>query len=454
MELPYSNLQVKHWNPGASQPLVLPVQVVCNTPEETLAENIRINSRRPGDWLATQPVRAGAVLLCGSGPSLLDDLDDIRARVSEGATLIALNGAAALLHSKGLTPDYQIILDAQAETANLVGPARAHLFASQCHPDTFERAPAAQAWHLQIEGIDDWLPEYPKPFALIGAASSVGTTALIVAFALGFRDVHCFGYDSSNRGEVSHAAHQPMNDGEPMCSVRFNGKDYRCSLTMKLQAERFPETARLLAREGCAVHVHGYGLLPDIWNAPVEDLTEREKYQRLWTMPDYRASAPGEDWAPLFLKLAQPGEGASVIDFGCGTGRGALALHLANLDVTLVDFAANSRDPGAAHLPFIEWDLTEPLPLRAEYGFCTDVLEHIPPADTRKVLANLFASAARVFISVDTKADICGALINQRLHLTLMHHEEWRQLLAEYGEIVFDAHERDTSVFYVVRRNV
>lgn len=451
MELPYSNLQVTHWNPGASQPLVLPVQVICNTPEEILESNIRINSRRPGEWLATLPERAGEVLLCGSGPSIASELDAIRQRVASGATVVALNGACAFLNANGIRPDYQVILDAQKETANLVGEAGEHLFASQCHPDTFDRAPGARCWHLQIEGIDDWLPEYPRPFALVGAASSVGTTALIVAFALGFRDIHCFGYDSSNKGETSHAFHQAMNDGEPMCSVTFGGKHYRCSLTMKLQAERFPETARLLEREGCRIAVHGYGLLPDIWNAPIEDLSEREKYQRLWTMPDYRVSAPGEDWAPLFLDIAKPEKGAAVIDFGCGTGRGSLALHLAGCEMTLVDFTANSRDLGAAHLPFIEWDLTEPLPLRADYGFCTDVLEHIPPRDTRRVLENIFASAPRVFISVDTKADICGALINQRLHLTLMHHEEWRQLLAEYGTIAHEAQDRDTSVFYVVR---
>lgn len=453
MELPYSNLQVNHWNPGASGPLVLPVQVICNTSDEQLAAHIRENSRRGGDWLATQPAHDGKVLLCGSGPSISESVGEIKRLVSDGATLVALNGAAAFLVRHGLMPDYQVILDAQQATADLVGPARQHLFASQCHPDTFDRAPGAMLWHLQIEGIDDWLPTYPKPFALIGAASSVGTTALIVAFVLGFRDIECFGYDSSNRGEASHAFHQAMNDGEPMCSVTFGGKHYRCSLTMKLQAERFPETARLLEREGCKVAVHGYGLLPDIWNAPVEALSEREKYQRLWTIPNYRASAPGEDWAHRFLEIAKPEQGARVIDFGCGTGRGALLLHLAGCAMLLVDFAANSRDIGAAHLPFLEWDLTEPIPLQAEYGYCTDVLEHIPPQDTRKVLANLFASAPRVFISVDTKPDLCGALINQHLHLTLMHHEEWRALLSEYGEVVWEHQAGDTSAFYVVRTN-
>ena len=451
MELPFSDLQVKVQNPGASMPLVLPVQVVCNQPEEVINDNIRTNARAVGNWLASQTAHGGTAILCGSGPSLGESLNEIRERVAAGGVVFALNAAARFLAEAGIEPDYQVILDAQRETADLVGPAKAHLFASQAHPDTFARAPGAVLWHLQVEGIDELLPDYPKPFALIGAASSVGTTALVVAFALGFRSMHCYGYDSSNRGEDSHVRHQPMNDGEPMCSVAFGGKHYRCSLTMKMQAERFPEVARLLERDGCKVAVHGYGLLPDIWNAAPENLSEREKYQRLWTMPNYRAVAPGEHYVDLFLKLAQPEPGASVLDLGCGTGRASLKLHLAGLDVTLVDFTSNSRDVGAAHLRFFEWDLTEPMPFRAEYGYCTDVLEHIPPKDLRAVIANALASTPRLFIAVDTKPDLCGALINQRLHLSVMSHDEWLALLGEYGRIEFHAQSEDSSAFYVVR---
>ena len=451
MELPYSNLQIKHWNPGATLPLVLPVQVICNTSDEVLHTNIRVNARRPGKWFFMGPVVEREAIICGSGPSLADDLDEVRERVRAGGVLIALNGAARFLSQHGLMPDVQVILDAQPATADLIGPARAHMFASQVDPACFERAPSATLWHLQIEGIDDLLPEYDQDFTLIGAASSVGTTALPLVFAMGHRVMHCYGYDSSCRGEASHSFHQAMNDGEPMASVAFNGKDYRASLTMKLQAERFPHTARLLEREGCKIFVHGTGLLPDIWNAPVEVLSEKEKYERLWSMPAYRHYAPGEECVPTFLDAAKPAPGATLLDFGCGTGRASLLLHLAGLKVTLIDFTFNSRDPGAAHLPFLQHDLTEPLSMRADYGFCTDVMEHIPPAHVRDVLENVFASAPRVFFSIDTKPDMCGAMINQQLHLTLMGHEEWKTLLSEFGAVGYDARVGDNSQFYVTR---
>ena len=43
-------------------------------------------------------------------------------------------------------------------------------------------------------------------------------------------------------------------------------------------------------------------------------------------MPEYRKDAPGEKVAHEFLAQAKPKGGASVLDLGCGTGRGGLNL--------------------------------------------------------------------------------------------------------------------------------
>lgn len=445
MQLPYSNLQLKHQNPGAEDALILPVQLVCNTSDEQIFDNIRINSRRPGKWVTGQDAHKGIAVLCGGGPSLADTIENVREWSESGATIFAMNGAAKYLNDHGMLADYQVIIDAREETAQLVGPAYAHLFASQVHPACFEKMPTAKVWHLQVDGIDDLLPDYDDPYCLIGGAASVGNTATCLAYALGYRTLHIYGYDSSHREDKGHAYSQPMNDGDPCASVVFNGKHYIASLTMKLQAEKFQDTARALESLGCDIHVHGSGLLPDMWNTP--PLPEAEKYQRMWEIDQYRTFAPGEYCVEKFIELAKPNPSQLVADLGCGTGRGGQAISK-HCDVVLVDFAENSRDAGI-DLPFVKADLSQTIPVKADFGYCTDVMEHIPPEQVDDVLKNVLAVAPHTFFQISLVDDVMGCLIGQRLHLSVHPAQWWQDKLNTFGEVVHAEDHGDTAIFYV-----
>src|SRR5574343_1126631 len=107
-----------------------------------------------------------------------------------------------------------------------------------------------------------------------------------------------------------------------------------------------------------------------------------------------------------FLDQARPKPDAEVIDFGCGTGRGALMLALmGQMKVTMLDFASNCLDEDVAgacatqpeRIKFIEHDLTQVPQVNAVYGYCCDVMEHIPTDDVPTVLQNILASAQHVF---------------------------------------------------------
>lgn len=432
-------------------PLIMPIHVICNTPDDQLYRNIKANSARNNEWMKLQDEHNGVAILCGSGPSLRDSIDEIKELIKQGGKVFALNNAANYLSSIGIMADYQVILDARPETADLIGPAREHLFASQVHPDCFDAMPSAKIWHLQIENIDEYIPVVDGDILFIGGAASVGNTATCLAYSMGYRKMHCFGYDSSNKGESSHAIHQKMNDGEPLCSVRFLDKDYTCSITMKMQAERFLETGSALRIAGCDIEVHGYGLLPDMWNAPKEALTEREKYVRMWSLPEYRSVAPGELCAETFLKVVNPTNKVKVIDFGCGTGRGALRIHQNGIDVHLVDFTDNSRDEEAVHLPFTQCDISENIPLKpVKYGYCTDVMEHIEPEKVEKTINNLMHIADEVFFQISLVPDSMGALIGQDLHLSVHSYGWWMDKFASLGYHVKWSQDDGISAMYHV----
>jgi hypothetical protein len=436
MQLPFYNVEIKHWNREATMPLILPVNLICNTDDEQIYSNIRQNSRNGRPWLQAAPQHDGVAIICGSAPSLADTLDEVRVLQANGGSIFALNGAAKFLNEHRILADFQVMIDARPETADLIGPARAHLFASQCSPVCFELCEDAVVWHLEVENIDDLLPvpDDDADLMLIGGAAAVGNTAMCLAYGLGFRDIHCFGMDSSNRDGKSHAMHQKINDGEPCAIVNWRGKEYVSSLTMKLQAEKFQTTARELKRLGCSIAVYGSGLLPDIYNAPESNISEVDKYTMMWDVPQYRIGLPGKETAQQFVDHFMPAWDETVIDFGCGTGTGGLEIQrICGAQVTLVDFTTNCLNEEAKELPFVIADLTKPMGLFAGYGYCTDVMEHIPPHQVNDVILNIMDCVEKCFFRIDFQDDLCGAYIGETLHLSVHDHGWWVETFERLG---------------------
>lgn len=443
-------------NPHASADLHIPLVVMVNTPDAEIEANIRSNSARDLRWLAAADAHDGVAIMVGGGASAADHLDDIRRLVAAGGTVFAMNAASQYLRAQGIAVDWQVSCDAKAETATLIDPgARGHLLASQCNPATIDAARAPVLWHRATEGVEQLFPPARVKrggYVLLGGEASTGLGALCCAYALGFRRLEIFGYDSSHKGEASHAYRQTMNDGIPVMTVEWAGRRFRSSITMRTQAERFPITAQALQQSGATVNVHGDGLLQHMWLTPPEMLTERDKYLKLWQREDYRRMSPGEINAATFLEAMRIDGVGPVIDFGCGTGRGAMALAKAGLEVVLVDFVSYCRDHETIHLPFLEWDLTQPCPLRAPYGYCCDVMEHIPPDSVDAVITNIMASAETVFFQIATVPDAFGKMIGQTLHMTVQPAEWWASTCERLGFAVKRLAETDSTVQLIVKR--
>lgn len=445
-------VQMAYRNPGASLDLIIPVLVVSNTSNEQLEHNITVNSQRDVPWLYTHHAHAGTAIMCGGGPSLIDHLDDIRRLQAEGGKIFAMNAASRFLRSHGIAVDAQVIADAKLETTTLYDSGAAvHFLASQVHPDVFDKGGNIVLWHLAIdEQMDRLFPEQRRKqggYSLVGGGASVGNSALCMAYVLGYREFELFGYDSSHRDGESHAYNQEMNRFIPTVDVIWGGKRYQSSVAMKAQAEKFQFTAQSLKREGCVIRVHGDGLLPAMWNTDPKHLTEQDKYRLLWSTDTYREVSPAEQFVPLILEVLQPK--GLILDFGCGTGRAAVELSKRGMNMLLIDFADNARDEEAMTLPFLEWDLCHPLPPHACYGICCDVMEHIHPDDVNTVVSNIMAAADRVFFSICTEDDSCGALIHDHLHLTVRTQEWWKDVLSKYGTIEFQDSGGGNALFVV-----
>jgi hypothetical protein len=451
-------IQTTYQNPHATSGLKLNVMVVSNTSDKVIEENIKYSSEHYPKWLQAKDPHDGVAVLIGGGSSILDHIEDIRELQNKGATVFCMNGSSKWARGQGIQVDYQIIIDAKEESSKLIDSgAKEHLFASQCNKRTLENAANLTLVHLVIDEIESHFPPERVEkggYVLLNGGTTVGSAALTIAYSQGFRDLHVFGYDSSHSKGKSHAYPQSMNTFMPTTEVMWAGKTFEVSIAMKAQAERFIFLAKVLESGGCHFNVYGEGFLQTIYNTKYEDLTEREKYQLMWQLDAYRQVAPGESVVETFIKTSNPD--GLVIDYGCGTGRAGIKMAENGLDVMLVDFTDNCRDQEALCLPFYQADLTEPLPISSPYGYCTDVMEHIPTEDVEKVIDNIMTASKKVFFQISTIQDVMGSFIDSELHLTVKPFKWWNDLFLRKGYAInWKSDEGAAALFYIInpRRN-
>jgi hypothetical protein len=163
--------------------------------------------------------------------------------------------------------DYQIILDARPGNVDFVKRPMAlkYLVASQCDRLIFDalKERNVTVFHMNTLDVLDAIPESNKPINLISSGSTVGLAAMAIAYTLGFRNIHLYGYDSSF-GESHHAYPQASNDADVVIDASVGDRNFKTTPWMVKQAEEFQTLAANLAELGCSIEVHGDGLLPHV----------------------------------------------------------------------------------------------------------------------------------------------------------------------------------------------
>lgn len=187
---------------------------------------------------------------------------------------------------------------------------------------------------------------------------------------------------------------------------------------------------------------------------------ERAKYEACWANPEYHNHSPGAHWAELFMEMAGTHRlrkrGAfqfgDVIDLGCGAGEGGK--RLLELGARRVAFLDQVRVEGVPE-PFCLQPLW--LPIHGEhdrcydYGYCCDVMEHLPKEFTMLAASNMLDACDRVFFSISFVPDHFGKTIGEPLHLTVENFTWWRDRLRELGTVIEARDMLGEGVFLVER---
>ena len=178
---------------------------------------------------------------------------------------------------------------------------------------------------------------------------------------------------------------------------------------------------------------------------------EQAKYADIWTLSDYADHSPGLTLLPMFEEIAKPKKGQTLIDLGCGQGvAGKMLAAQHGLRVAYLDLVKLVDDEH-----FLEQPLWKPLPplnwwgSQYDYGYCCDVMEHIPEAFTMLSVRNMLRACRHVFFSISFLPDHFGKYAGEPLHLTVKPYTWWRDNLREMGDLIEARDMIGEGVFYV-----
>ncbi|MGX9443864.1 hypothetical protein ACWX0K_14980 [Nitrobacteraceae bacterium UC4446_H13] len=139
----------------------------------------------------------------------------------------------------------------------------------------------------------------------------------------------------------------------------------------------------------------------------------------MWARPEYSIWSPGADSVAEAVSLFD--RTGSLYDFGSGKGIAVAKFRDAGFAATGIDHVKLTPDTIRACL----WSLPADLSV-VDFGFCADVMEHIPLARVDDVLSGIAQHvSAAAYFRIATVPDAMGKLIGETLHLTVCPAEWW-----------------------------
>ena len=152
---------------------------------------------------------------------------------------------------------------------------------------------------------------------------------------------------------------------------------------------------------------------------------ERAKYEKMWAQPAYRERSPGFRLVATAFDWMGMREGQTLCDYGAGTGRASQWLADHGLRGTAFDIAENAiTEFDGPKVIGTLWDM--PAFGTFDYGFCCDVMEHIPPEHVSDCLKGIALRTARcAFFQIALFECHMGKGIGEHLHLTVKPTNWW-----------------------------
>lgn len=215
-------------------------------------------------------------VLVGSGPSVKEEVASLRKKSRDPRYMFfGIKGGHDFLLEHGIEPHFAVAVDPleKIHRENFLRDAKRckYFIASQCHPTLFDsllkRGKEVIIWHLLTDSMLKWAQEEGSPIYqhyLIPGGSTSGLRCIVLAYAMGFRKFHLFGYDSCLTGKMRKVNGEIYDEKKPdgtdkALDVFVGTKKFRADPAMASQATEFQDLLKSLWRADDPFWVKGYG---------------------------------------------------------------------------------------------------------------------------------------------------------------------------------------------------
>ncbi len=168
-------------------------------------ERRKSNIAAAGSYPLFKPLEgtSGPVVLCAAGPSLLKNIELVRAFYEAGVPICAIKGVGSMLIERGIIPKYCVFLDSRPDQLRLVGTTHKdtiYCLASQVDPEIYRRLAGHQ---IRVFHASNLKLHQPGDDYITGGSTTSMRAINLMQWA-GYTMFHVIGLDCCEDGGVSH----------------------------------------------------------------------------------------------------------------------------------------------------------------------------------------------------------------------------------------------------------
>ena len=308
------------------------IKTQCALPDEELYRHIKQALARHLPTVPLGPAHDGVAVLVASGPSVLQELEAIRTWKAKGAWVVAVKDTHDWLLANGVIPHAAVAIDPTQARAHVFAhphPDVRYLIASQVHPDMLDHLALfhVELWHLYVRK-GQTMPTAGIP--MIGGGTTTGLRTIILLYAMGFRTIELYGFDSCLQEGVLRMNGTRPNETEQINTIVADGKTFLCNPAMTSQANEFQSICDMVP--DMTMRAHGEGLIQTILRArqamPLRSVSFLHHGGPSMASYRYRAQIPAEQLGasindmPADVVVVSKPESVTVVEVKQMLGRG------------------------------------------------------------------------------------------------------------------------------------